>query len=119
MTASIERSDDFVAKDMSCLLWSFAFSGLAQSQALLFESMAPNIVILLDQCNGPNLARIAWSYSVANVNSEVLFDSLFTEAILDTVDQFNSGDICQLYQWHLGHKVELLCHKSALPQAVE
>jgi len=116
--AAIVRKNGFSAQGIANILWSFSSSGLVQSQTLLFESMAPRVAALLDQCSSQHLANIAWSYAVANVDSTILFNSTFTDVLLEKMDTFNSVLLCQLYQWHLWQKEELSA-VLGLPSAFE
>jgi len=116
--AAIMQKNAFCAEGVANLLWAFSSSGLAQSQTLLFESMAPRVADLLYHCNNQHLASIAWSYAVANVDSPILFSSTFTEILLDKFDAFNCAQLCKIYQWHLWQKEELSSSLS-LPLAFE
>lgn len=108
--AAITRNDD-----PANILWAFSSSGV--KSRLLFESMAPRVAALLRNCPSQELADIAWSYAVANVDCPILFNSAFTDVLLQHLDKFDSSCLRQLYQWHLWQKEEM--HNRGLPPALE
>jgi len=89
----------FDCRGIKNILWACATSGLVESP--LFAEMEPRLAALLEQCNSQELANIAWSYAVADVNAPKLFNASFAKCLIENIDNFNFVELRQLYQWHL------------------
>ena len=103
--AAVVRGDSLDAQDLANLLWSFSYCGI-RSPAL-FQSMAPILADLLTECNNKELALIAWSYAVANVDSRDLFNSAFADILVERAHTFSSSELGQIYNFHLWQKEEM------------
>ncbi|KAL7534375.1 hypothetical protein ACHAXR_005828, partial [Thalassiosira sp. AJA248-18] len=96
--------DELVSQNASTMLWAHASVGLVDSP--LFTVIAPRVKTLLCQCNNQDLANIAWSYAVANVDAPTLFDENFANDLLMNKNKFSDAQFSQLYQWHIWQKEE-------------
>lgn len=69
----------------------------------LFATLEHTVVSLVDKCNCPDLAAIAWAYAVANDNVPLLFDNAFTfiNTCTEKTNDSNIHEVSQLHQWHL------------------
>ncbi|EJK51452.1 hypothetical protein THAOC_29372 [Thalassiosira oceanica] len=84
---------------MSNFLWACATVGYTDKR--LFSAFAPVIGSKLDECNKQGLATIAWSYAVANVPRQDLFNQVFIGALAAYENVFSTEDLFQLHQWQL------------------
>ena len=103
------------SQDVSQILWAYATVGLVESP--LFTTLAPRVIALLSQCHCQNLANIAWSYAVADVDVPEIFNERFITALVEKMDTFTGAQLCQLYQWHLWQQEEK--STAGLPLAFE
>ena len=92
----------FDAQATSNLLWAFACTGTINQR--LLSSFVPTIASKLGEFNCQNVANIAWSFAVANVDAPFLFDDEFITALLEKEHEFSTEQLRQLHQWQLWHE---------------
>ena len=98
--AAIKRQNEFTEpQHIANFLWANATSG--QIDQNLFSSLVPAVKANLGKCTEQNLANIAWSYAVANVDAPSVFNDDFINACIEKENEFNLDELTQLYQWQL------------------
>ena len=70
--AAIEKQHELESQHVANTLWTDATAG--QVDASFFSSMAPAVKALMSKINDQNLANIAWSYAVVDVDSRSIDD---------------------------------------------
>ena len=97
--ASLDNLNEFKPQNLSNIVWAFATNG--QLDDKLFSSLVPTTKANLSKCNAQDLAIIAWTYTVANVDAPSVFNKDFINACTEKENGFIDEGLCQLNQWQL------------------
>eukprot|EP00985_Skeletonema_marinoi_P019759 scaffold11437_cov176-Skeletonema_marinoi.AAC.2 len=81
----------------------------------LFLAFVPTAANLIDSCNNQDLANIAWSYAVADVDAAPLFNVHFINKCVEKEDGFEIEHYTKLHQWHLWEANEISPPGPGLP----